>query len=151
MGRESPLAGMLDRAQKHLAQQYKPPVPPRARSTLSAQIRQKPGRLAVGSNGQTAWFLSDLSAERGTGPRGDWGLVLLSEVLLSSVQHPCERRLASQPACFWCRSAPQALKKWRGTRRQAHVLKLRAASWLLARYTTSCCGICCCLCCSCCC
>ena len=29
--------------------------------------------LAVGSNGQTAGFLSDLSKKR---PRGDWGLVL---------------------------------------------------------------------------
>ena len=80
--------------------------------------------MAVGSNGQTAGFLPDLSEKR---PWGDWGLTLRNSALGPSF----EQRLASKPACFWCvdRLAPQALEKTGGTRRQlgqAHVLKLLA-------------------------
>ena len=39
---------------------------------------------------------------------------------------PCERKLTSKLACFWCRSAPQALEKMVGTRGHGHVLELRA-------------------------
>ena len=89
---------------------------------------------------QAALFSHPLAPCARPGPAGplgssapsldSWGLVLRNPAR----SRPSQRRLASKPVCFWCieRSAPQSLEKTGGTRRQAHVLKLRAGCSLSA-------------------